>query len=362
MDPFGYTAGQPVWENSSGPAAPFIERQASFFESSRHAGSPAQGSFSRIAGSTHNQMQSSQTPRSLANWSSGSTAGPYQTADDEMVAVEFTFDVPIECRPGSKCQLRAPDGQGLLIPLPKNVQGGDKVVMALTEEGVWTISHISRPDGAPPSQQPMQPLAATHEQWRSERELREDISAPEGVTVRLRTTKGTLTLRIVPKWAPKGAKRFLQLVDQGFFNKEMPIYRAVSDFLVQFGVVQGGWPVSTIDDDPLYGVPVEAGSFVFAAAGPNSRRHTLCIFLKSFPSLGRKPSEAPIGKLTDDSMEVLQSLYMGYGDIPQAGGTGPDPLLLEQRGNDYIHQFFPRCDFITGASRVQEDDDVCTIA
>jgi len=292
----------------------------------------------------------------------------------DLVAVEFTFAVPPQCQPGGKLQVRAPDGSVLVIPVPRNASPNDNLVMKRTDDGRWEISHLSRPDSLPP-QQSSQPSARGPSsgavakedpwKWRPQDVLRQDLADPsQGVTVRLETTQGNIMLRIVRKWAPIGADRFLELVDRRFFDSRIAIYRAVPDFLVQFGVVKGGFGLDTIEDDAHYGVPVEAGSVVFAAAGPNSRRHTLCIFLNSFPQLGRTSAQVPIGKVADnDSMEVLSKLYTGYGDIPQTGGSGPDPLVLEEQGNFYINTRFPKCDFIHSASRVKEDEDeACTIA
>jgi len=285
----------------------------------------------------------------------------------DLVAVEFTFRVPPQSQGGGKLQVPSPDGNMLVVPLPKNARPDDQVVMSRTDDGRWVISHLTRPDSQPsrPPSQPSQPsMPSQPSQWRSQEQLREDLAAGDAVTVRLATTKGDILMRIVPKWAPRGARRFLELVDNGFFQCKIAIYRAVPDFLVQFGVVKGGPAMSAIEDDPTCGVPVQAGSVVFAAAGPDTRRHTLCIFLRSFPALGKKPSEAPIGKVADArSMETWSSVHMGYGDVPQQGGSGPDPLLIEEQGNLYIHTQFPQCDFITGASRVQdEDEEACTIA
>lgn len=271
----------------------------------------------------------------------------------EMVAVEFQFDVP-QGGPGCKVQVRAPDGRVLALRLPENSQPGDKVVISRTDDGNWIVSHLVRPDPLPASSAPA-PELPPEPRWLGQAELQRDL-VESGQTVRLETTKGVINVRIVPRWAPRGAQRFMELVSSGFFERRIAIYRAVPDFLVQFGVVQGNSGWDTIEDDPVLGVPVELGSVVFAAVGPNTRRHTLCIFLRGFPQLGRKPSEAPIGKVADAaSMETLTSLYAGYGDVPQAGGAGPDPLLLEERGNSYITANFPLCDFIIGASKSYSD-------
>merc|ERR1712110_926157 len=100
-------------------------------------------------------------------------------------------------------------------------------------------------------------------------------------------------------------------------------------------------------DDPLVGVPYEDGTVSFAAAGPGTRKMTICLFLGDFrDQLGRKSTETPIGQVCPESMRTLHNLFTGYGDIPQCGGCGPDPDQLQARGNEYILSEFPECDFV----------------
>merc|ERR1712039_181766 len=128
--------------------------------------------------------------------------------------------------------------------------------------------------------------------------------------------------------------------------------RAVPKFLVQFGVtndVARSSPYEAIDDDIIRGVPITEGTVCFAACGPNTRATTLCIFLDSFKQLGWNSWETPIGKVCPESMSILHSLHTGYGDMPQCGGKGPDPIKLEENGNGYIKESFPLCDFVHSA-------------
>lgn len=50
------------------------------------------------------------------------------------------------------------------------------------------------------------------------------------------TTAGILNFEVHPSWAPNGAARFLQMVDEGFFSTQVPLFRALKGFLVQFGL------------------------------------------------------------------------------------------------------------------------------
>jgi len=332
--------------------------------------------------------------------------------EEEEKYCEFAFNVP-KAPPGAVLKVTAPDGCVLKIPLPKNVEVGMKLVMHKNEEtgGTWRIKCAEAGDEAPtpasgstssaapapapvqaPAQQSPAPAAgyaaasapqqqappaapapakeekkpaapATKSSSRpsegirprtlSKVELDGDLAGSSVVTVQLATTKGTIMLKIVPAWAPLGAERFLQLVDDGYYS-EIAIYRAVPKFLVQFGIVKDKTRTGKykkIQDDPLCGVPIQDGTVIFAAAGANTRKSTVCLFLGDYPQLGSSPWETPIGKVVPESMATLHSIYTGYGDIPQCGGKGPDPHKLEELGNDYIMTSFPKCDYVTGATR-----------
>jgi len=50
------------------------------------------------------------------------------------------------------------------------------------------------------------------------------------VKVDCRTSQGNMTLNIIPEWAPLGAERFLQLVNDNFFS-DLALFRCVSNFV-----------------------------------------------------------------------------------------------------------------------------------
>lgn len=261
--------------------------------------------------------------------------------------MEFAFVLP-QCSPGDVLKVPAPDGVMLQIPLPPNCAPGDKVHIAKSADGQWAFSRAVRGDAPQPTLEPGR-------QWLSSETVAADLAGPGTVTVQLETTKGPIMLRVVPKWSPLGARRLFQLIDDGYFD-EVAIYRAIKGGLVQFGVVKDTDPRASryepIGDDPLVGVPFEEGSVSFAATGPGARKSTLCLFLGDFRGqLGSRQPETPIGKVSPECMERLHSLYAGYGDIPQCGGSGPDPNILMARGTEYITSEFPNCDFVTGADR-----------
>mmetsp|Transcript_68916 Transcript_68916/g.149964 ORF Transcript_68916/g.149964 Transcript_68916/m.149964 type:complete len:280 (+) Transcript_68916:91-930(+) len=270
-------------------------------------------------------------------------AGLQEASPDDTL---FAFEVP-DCQPGAVMKVTAPDGVTLHIPRSVHVLAGDMMHMKKGEDGKWGIKHVVRTEAV--SQSTVNP---TEMQKRNSDSILKELEGPHVNIVRLTTTKGPILLQIVPAWAPLGVQRFLQLVANNYYS-DLAIYRAVANFLVQFGVVKDqerNDSYEAIADDSPRGVPVEKGSVCFAASGPNTRKATICLFLDDFPQLGNNPWETPIGKVHPDSMDTLLSIFTGYGDMPQCGGQGPDPIKLLEEGNDYIKSNFPDCDFIENAS------------
>jgi peptidyl-prolyl cis-trans isomerase B (cyclophilin B) len=71
------------------------------------------------------------------------------------------------------------------------------------------------------------------------------VTQPE---VRMRTTKGTLIIRLYPEHAPKTVANFLKLVNKGFYNG-LTFHRVIEDFVIQGGCPKGngtggpGWTI-----------------------------------------------------------------------------------------------------------------------
>lgn len=178
-------------------------------------------------------------------------------------------------------------------------------------------------------------------------------SAAAGTTVRCDTTRGPLDIVVKPEWSPKGAERFLQLVDDGHFS-DMPLFRCVPGFLCQFGYKPGGRDYPTFADDapskaPL---PFRQGYVSFAGGGANSRSSHLFITLgETVDALGKAAWETPIGIVTPDTLATVAHLNTEYGDMPP-WGKGPDPAKITAAdGADYLKREFPRLDYIRACRR-----------
>ena len=173
--------------------------------------------------------------------------------------------------------------------------------------------------------------------------------APETFKVKFSTTKGDFTIEATRAWSPLGADRFYNLVKAGFFT-DVAFFRVIEGFMVQFGIhgdpaVTAAWRGARIQDDPV----VESnkpGYISYAMAGPNTRTSQMFI---NFGNNARLDGMgfSPFGKVTD-GMDVVNSLYSGYGEGAPSG-MGPDQGLVQTRGNTYLKAEFPKMDYIKSA-------------
>ncbi len=79
---------------------------------------------------------------------------------------------------------------------------------------------------------------------------------------------------------------------------------------------------------------------------PNSR--STQVFINYRDNFGLDRSRfAPFGQVVD-GMNVVDSLYKGYGEGPP-GGDGPDQSRIQREGNAYLDKDFPKLDRILRA-------------
>lgn len=160
--------------------------------------------------------------------------------------------------------------------------------------------------------------------------------------VKFETSKGNFVVEVHPDWAPLGAARFKDLVQDRYFDGAR-FFRVLPGFVVQFGLA--GDPAKTkkwdkpIKDDPVLRTN-RIGSIVFATAGPETRTTQLFINLASNQRLDDQ-GFAPFGQVTE-GMEVVQKIYPGYGERPDQGD-------ITSRGNAYLSKEFPNLDYIRRA-------------
>lgn len=178
--------------------------------------------------------------------------------------------------------------------------------------------------------------------------------APEVFKVRFETTEGSFLVEVHREWAPKGADRFYNLIKMGFFE-DVAFFRVLDGFVAQFGLsgdpeVSAVWKEAEITDDPVK-QSNKRGTLTFATAGPNTRTTQLFINLVDNPRLDGM-GFAPFGVVTE-GMDVVESFYSGYGE-GEPRGRGPNQMLIQTRGNEYLKENYPELDYVKEAVIVDE--------
>lgn len=178
--------------------------------------------------------------------------------------------------------------------------------------------------------------------------------APAKFKVKFETTKGDVIIEVTRKWSPNGADRFYNLVKIGFFE-DIAFFRAISNFMVQFGVsgypeVASVWQEANINDEEVI-QSNKRGYITYAKSGsPNSRTTQMFINYRDNSMLDSQ-GFSPFGQVVQ-GMDVVDSLYTGYGEGAPSG-RGPNQGKVQMVGNAYLKKDFPELDYIKKASIVE---------
>lgn len=154
-------------------------------------------------------------------------------------------------------------------------------------------------------------------------------------------SEASITVRVHPEWAPKGAAQFKKLVEQGWYD-QAGVFRVVPGFVAQFGLpAVPQKQLANIPDDTVK-VSNKRGSLVFATAGPNTRTSQLFINYKDNSFLDRQ-GFSPFAEVLGDGMAIVEKFYAGYGEKPNQGS-------ITALGNAYLDKQFPKLTKITKAA------------
>ena len=162
--------------------------------------------------------------------------------------------------------------------------------------------------------------------------------------VRLETSKGDVLIEVHPEWAPRGAKRFRELVEAGYYD-DCRFFRVLEGFMAQVGMngdpaVNGQWDKRVIRDDPVI-QSNKSGYVTFATSGPDKRSTQFFINMADNSSLDRR-GFSPFGKVLE-GQEHVEALYNRYGEEPQQD-------RISRKGNAYLKSEFPQLDYIVRAT------------
>jgi peptidyl-prolyl cis-trans isomerase A (cyclophilin A) len=167
--------------------------------------------------------------------------------------------------------------------------------------------------------------------------------APAEFKVKFDTSKGAFIVEVHRDWAPHGADRIYELVENKFYD-DARFFRVVRNFVVQWGIhkdpgIEALWRQLQIVDDRVTQSNLR-GYVTFATAGPNTRTTQVFVNLRNNSQLDGQ-GFAPFGKVID-GMDVVDRMYGGYGEQVQQG-------MIERQGNQYLETNWPQLDYIKTA-------------
>ena len=171
--------------------------------------------------------------------------------------------------------------------------------------------------------------------------------APAIVTADVETSRGMITLELIRDWAPAGVDRFYNLARAGYFD-DSRFFRVLTGFVAQFGIagnptIANLWSRRHIPADSVREHNLR-GAITYAQFKPTDRTTNLFINLRDNPDLDAL-GFAPIGRVVQ-GMEVVDSLYAGYGEFPAAAAPVGNPKRLYGESNRYLDEVYPKLDRI----------------
>ena len=210
-----------------------------------------------------------------------------------------------------------------------------------------------------PAARAQQSSSAKH----SARSLLLDPSNPEWTRqsppvwyARFETSKGDFLVKCVRAHAPNGSDRFYNLIRLGYYD-DARFHRVLPHYIVQWGLsgdpaVNEAWLHAAFEDDPKYGSNVR-GTFAFARDTiPGTSNTQLYVNLRDNTRNDTNPF-AIFGQVTR-GMEVLDSLYSGYGSRSGSGVRQRQQGKIVSGGNAYLDNEFPLLDHLIRAEIVDE--------
>lgn len=187
-----------------------------------------------------------------------------------------------------------------------------------------------------------------------------DVAVPDSFVVRFETSRGAFDIMARKAWAPNGADRLYTLVRDRYYD-DARFFRVVKDFVAQFGLAAdprrtAAWRVRAIADEPVHHTN-SRGTISYARSGAGTRTTQLYINLKDNARLDTLNGFGfpPVAEVIA-GMNVVDSLYSGYGEAARAGGRGQGPSQdsIYRQGNAYLTRGFPRLDFVKSARVTRE--------
>jgi homoserine O-acetyltransferase len=171
--------------------------------------------------------------------------------------------------------------------------------------------------------------------------------APAVSHLRFETTKGVFILEVVRANGPIGADRLYNLARLGYYD-DTRFHRVNRNYIAQFGlsgdsVLNAIWRERFIPDDPPRSMN-RRGTFAFSMKGPNTRSTQIYINLADNARNDTEPFTV-LGTVVE-GMNVVDSLYSGYGESSGSGVRQGRQGPLANGGNAFVDREYPLLDRI----------------
>lgn len=174
-------------------------------------------------------------------------------------------------------------------------------------------------------------------------------------TVKMVTDLGDLVIEVYPEAAPNAAKRFLELVDSGFYDNT-PIFRVVPKFVAQFGInwrePHKDWKEQSFDDDPTY-FALDRGTLAFAKAGPNTNSTQVFINFGNNNRLAAPEYNFTTFAKVVEGMEIVDQ-FVSVGDP----SMGLDQGRLWRGGEAYLEGLEQKPTMILSAEIIRPAENI----
>jgi len=144
--------------------------------------------------------------------------------------------------------------------------------------------------------------------------------------------QGEIKVLLRPDWAPRGVRRFQELVRMGEFDD-------AAVFHVDEGTAHFGFPATpTLEParikDDLVRASNSRGTLTFVQGRMPHQRVNQLLFNRADNKHLDKNGFAPIGEIIE-GMELVDRFYDGYGKEPKKD-------LIAWKGNSYLDEEFPK--------------------
>lgn len=173
---------------------------------------------------------------------------------------------------------------------------------------------------------------------------------------RFETSKGSFVVECVRAHGPNGSDRFYNLIRLGYYN-DVRFHRVIAHYIAQWGLngdpaVNQAWLHAQFPDDPKYGSNVR-GTLAFARdTVPGTSNTQVYINLRDNTRNDTNPF-AIFGRVIS-GMDVVDSLYAGYGDRSGSGVRQHRQGNIIAGGNAYLDREFPLLSHLIRAEIIEK--------